>query len=312
MIKKSSVCGKFEMKRSSLAKSSTLADNCRPKRLAIFFKLPLYVRPAGLDTHLCFFYSERMKCSIFKRIYFLLPILFAESSWALHVMVDPGHGGNDSGAFYQGLKESDVVLDVSQKLINLLESNPLFSVSTTRVTDQFVSLKDRVHQAELRGSQLFVSLHANSASDARAKGFEVYFQNSLPPDEETLYLANLENSMAENRKDLGAYNEDSSSRGDVAAIVEDLKRQKRLSNSLKFSQSLDFTLDTTALVKKQTIKQAPFYVVSKTSMPSVLIEIGFLTNPKEAQLLGTADYRDLVAQNIYKALIHYKENLDNP
>ncbi len=255
-----------------------------------------------------------MLCSKLRHFLVFSCLSLSLPAHALHIMVDPGHGGSDSGAFYRGIKESALVLQVADRLIELLNTNPDFKVSSTRTKDQFVSLKDRVHLAEMKGVDLFVSLHANSASDARARGMEFYFQNNLPPDEETLYLASLENNMSLNRKEisdiLGA--DDVSTKGDVAAIVEDLKRQKRMSESLNLSKSLFQVWQNNPVVPKNTIKQAPFYVVSKTSMPSVLIEVGFLTNPKEAQLLASSSYRNEIAQNIYKALLEYKENLDNP
>lgn len=245
-------------------------------------------------------------------VFFCLNLSFP--AHALHVMIDPGHGGNDSGAFYKGIKESTLVLQVADKLIELLNANPDFTVSSTRTKDQFISLKDRVHLAEMKNVDLFVSLHANSASDSRARGMEFYFQNNLPPDEETLYLASLENNMSLNRKEISDIvgTDDVSAKGDVSAIVEDLKRQKRMSESLNLSKALFQIWHNHPAVPKNTIKQAPFYVVSKTSMPSVLIEVGFLTNPKESQLLASSSYRTEIAQNIYKALLEYKENLDNP
>lgn len=250
----------------------------------------------------------------FRHIFFLLPVFSSLNANALHVMVDPGHGGNDSGAFYKGIKESELVLNVAEKLVSLLESDPNFTVSTTRTSDKFVTLKDRVNLAELKAADIFVSLHANSASDARAKGMEFYFQNNLPADEETQYLASLENNLSANRKESSDISplEDISNQSDIAAILEDLKRQKRLSESLNFSKSLNTTISSQSTLVKNTIKQAPFYVVSKTSMPSVLIEVGFLTNPRESQLLSSINYRNEIAQNIYKALVQYKENIDKP
>lgn len=102
-----------------------------------------------------------------------------------------------------------------------------------------------------------------------------------------------------------------SKKGDVAAIVEDLHRQNRLSSSLRLTQTLTQVWGTDNNAAQATIKQAPFYVISKTTMPSVLIEIGFLTNPREAKKLVSAEYQNDLAQKIYTALQSYKEKMDN-
>jgi N-acetylmuramoyl-L-alanine amidase len=96
-----------------------------------------------------------------------------------------------------------------------------------------------------------------------------------------------------------------SKKGDVMAIVEDLHRQYRAKSSLKITQLLATDWSHTA------IKQAPFYVVSKTSMPAVLIEVGFLTHPEESKKLNTPKYQQEIAQKIYKAVLQYKEMMDN-
>ncbi len=248
----------------------------------------------------------------FKRAFGASLLLLSLPASALHIMIDPGHGGIDRGAVHGSAKESDLVLKVAQKVQNLLSKDSSFKVSMTRTKDQNLSLPARVKMAESVKADLFVSLHANAASDQRARGVEFFFQNNLPPDEESLYLASIENQML-NAKDSEDASEDLSRKGDVAAIIEDLGRQHRMMSSLKFSQTLTQSWATTENRRNPaTIKQAPFYVISKTSMPSVLIEIGFLTNPREAKKLLREDYQDDLAQKIYKALVSYKEKMDNP
>lgn len=248
----------------------------------------------------------------FKRAFGASLLFLSLPASALHIMIDPGHGGIDRGAVHGSAKESDLVLKVAQKVQNLLAKDSSFKVSMTRTKDQNLSLPTRVKMAESVKADLFVSLHANAASDQRARGVELFFQNNLPPDEESLYLASIENQML-SAKDSDEAAEDLSRKGDVAAIIEDLGRQHRMISSLKFSQTLTQTWATPERRRNPaTIKQAPFYVISKTSMPSVLIEIGFLTNPREAKMLLRDDYQDDLAQKIYRALVTYKEKMDNP
>lgn len=242
------------------------------------------------------------------RIFGVLLILFlSQQSFALQVMIDPGHGGVDSGSSHLGVQEKDLVLKVAGYLKTLLAENPQFTVQMTREKDQHISLRERVKKAEKAQADLFISLHANSNPSSRVKGTELYFQNSLPPDEESLMLAAQENQNEISHEPAGrspAAVEAPSKKGDVLAIVEDLQRQHRAKSSLKISQILanDWT--------PATIKQAPFYVVSRTSMPSVLVEVGFLTHPEEAKRLSTLKYQQEIAQKIYKAVVQYKEMMD--
>lgn len=236
-----------------------------------------------------------------------------------HVVLDPGHGGADTGAVHSRIKESDLVLKVADKIKTLLGKNKEFKISLTRTKDQGLSLPERVKIAEGLKADLFVSLHANAAADQRAKGVELFFQNNLPPDEESLFLANQENQMAANlqTKDSEFVNKknsfsDLSKKEDVAAIIEDLHRQNRMLASLRLNQTLSNLWENDAEANQATIKQAPFYVISKTSMPAVLVEVGFLTNPTEAKQLSNNKYLDSVAHKIYSALISYKEKMDKP
>ncbi len=225
---------------------------------------------------------------------------------ALQVMIDPGHGGVDSGTYHSGIQEKDLVLKVAGYLKTLLADNPQFSVRMTREKDQHLSLPERVKKAETNQADLFISLHANSNPDRRVKGTELYFQNSLPPDEESLMLADQENQTEKPGADGKEHvaTEAPSKKGDIMAIVEDLHRQYRAKSSLKMTQLLSTDWPHSA------IRQAPFYVVSKTTMPSVLVEVGFLSHPEESQKLNTAKYQQEIAQKIYKAVLQYKEMMD--
>lgn len=238
--------------------------------------------------------------------------LTAPVAKALHIVIDPGHGGTDNGAVYGKTKESDLVLVVSQKLKNLLEKDASFQVSITRSSDIGLSLPARVKFAEDKKADLFVSLHANAAMDPRARGVEFFFQNSLPPDEESLFLASRENQISVDSADLYQISggDDLSRAGDIAAIIEDLKRQHRMHESLRFSYTLSSSWNESPRSTSVTIKQAPFYVISKTSMPAVLVEIGFLSNPHELRQLTNNQYQQDIAQKIYSALVSYKEKID--
>jgi N-acetylmuramoyl-L-alanine amidase len=245
------------------------------------------------------------------RFFIAFFLLFSLHARALEIMVDPGHGGYDNGTSHLGVKEKELVLKVANYLKILLEGDPQFSTKMTRMQDQHVSLKERVRKAEKAQADLFLSLHANSNPDNRVRGTELYFQNSLPPDEESLILADQENQTEagpESRRDVAA--ESPSKKSDVLAIVEDLHRQYRAKSSLKMTQLLSDGWKQSDVLAKASIKQAPFYVVSRTTMPSVLIEVGFLTHPEEAKKLTSVKYQQEIAQKIYKAVVEYKEMMD--
>lgn len=242
------------------------------------------------------------------RFWILISILcFSSGAGAFRVVIDPGHGGIDAGAVRGSLRESDIVLKVATRLRDLLERESGTRATLTRETDRAVSLPERIQRADEAGADLFVSLHANASPEGKAKGIELFFQNTLAPDEDALFLANLENQAAAAEDESIA---DISRKGDVAAIVADLHRQSRILSSLGFSRILGRSMGSTGA--HVAIKQAPLYVVSKTKMPSVLVELGFLSHKGEAKKLATADYQDLLAGNLKEAILRYRQKMHRP
>lgn len=233
---------------------------------------------------------------------FLALAFFSPYSFALSVMIDPGHGGTDHGAVNSSLRESDITLKVSQYLKALLSADPQFKVKMTRERDQFLSLDRRAQLANEAKADLFISIHVNSSNEKHVRGKEIYFQNQLPPDEEALFLANRENQGIESRTD--------TVKGDVAAIVEDLERNHRLRLSGRLSEELFRNWGGDHYRRRTSIRQAPFYVISNVSMPSALVEIGYLSNPQEAEKLSDDTYLRKIAQGLYRAIVSYKEFVD--
>lgn len=235
----------------------------------------------------------------------ILFLLLSLQANAFKVTIDPGHGGTDTGAVKNTAVESKIVLNIALELENLLKQDPLFTIIMTRSKDELVSLPDRVTIAEKSNSDLLVSLHANSVGDPRAKGIELFFQNSLPPDEESLLLAHLEEKLNSQRQQKETQSI-LSKENDIKLILEDLHKEQKLLKSLKFNKILADEMAQPNV----SIKQAPFYMVSKTSMPSVLIEVGFLTNKAEAKKLLTSDYQKDVAKKIFDSIKSYAVKLN--
>ena len=237
----------------------------------------------------------------------------------LRVLIDPGHGGRDSGATSNGLKESGLVLKIAKRLGRQLAQDPRFEAQLSRKTEVFSPLSRRVSEAHKMGADVLLSIHANSSPDKKAKGLEVYFQNQLPPEEENLFLASLEghhngHMAAGDRSPVVPHprsRQFSGVKDEVKNIIYDLYRNQKVSRSGDLSKSIVRSWKGYKKRPKNTIRQAPFYVISRSEIPAVLVEIGFVSNSREAKKLKSSQYQQLVADSLYKGLIDYKESIDN-
>jgi len=221
------------------------------------------------------------------------------------VMIDPGHGGEDEGAAQNGVKEKDLTLKVSLELKKLLQKDPKFEVLLTRDRDQFVALADRPVKAAKAKADVFVSIHANSSTVSSAKGTEIYFENQIPTDEDSLLIANRENNM----KDEGQTKTASNKNSDLTNILTDLAHNEHMVLSEQLSQHLLESFQKEFNIKTRAIRQAPFRVLS-VNIPATLIELGFITNPTEAKWLAEAASQKKMAKAIYNGLKAFKEKLD--
>lgn len=226
------------------------------------------------------------------------------------VIVDPGHGGVDDGAVRDHHKEADITLNVAKKVFELLRKDRSFKPVLTRDSDRGVSLNERARLSREHKADVFISIHVNSSPDTKAHGAEFYFQNQLPPDEESMLLAHRENS-----EDGGsgrvpyAFLEKNSYPDDISAIVGDLLDGDRVLRSSQLSKSLKLKWRGSRKSKTNSIRQAPFYVLSQMTVPSSLIELGFITNPADLAELNEESSKQRMAEDIYRGLKAYKESL---
>lgn len=237
--------------------------------------------------------------------FLILLVFVVRPSYALHVIIDPGHGGHDKGALAKDLNEAEVTLKVGQYLNQIIADHGSFTASLTRSSDQFVGLEDRAKFADAKKGQVFLSIHVNSSKDSRAQGKEIYFQNQLPADQEALFLASLENQgfkVSAEATDVHA--------NDISAIVSDLKRNHRIYQSGKFSEFLHQSWVAPSAHRRRPIRQAPFHVISSVSMPSALVEIGYLSNKKDLERLGNETHLKKVAEGLFSGLKQFKEFVD--
>lgn len=251
----------------------------------------------------------------FKTIcFFILSLLITPSALATKVMIDPGHGGTDRGATRGPLTESLITLSVAKILREEISKNKKFTALLTRETDTHLSLEQRADLTNRQNADLFISIHVNSSPDGAARGKEIYFQNQLDADKESLFLANLENGhdFEEKTEDDKTLSLPIGPSSDVKAILEDLKRNHSFKLSALLAEELHRFWEGEVVARKQAIRQAPFFVISNVKCPAALVEIGFLSNPAEAKKLAEPEYQRKIAQGILHAIVKFKEVVDNP
>lgn len=250
----------------------------------------------------------------------LLP-LATGSAAPFHVVLDPGHGGIDKGAVQHDISESSITLDISKLVAEELSKNKSFKVTLTRTDDSFISLERRADIANQTGN-LFLSIHVNSSPNPKAKGKEIYFQNQMAADETSLFLANRENRYAsvDNSTNLKpvprtvswALREKKNVHPEVRAIVEDLEHNYYLKLSSQLAENLYENWGGERVHRRQSIRQAPFFVISNINKPAALIEIGYISNIDEAKKLISPSYQRLIAQGIARAILDFKDFIDKP
>ncbi len=216
------------------------------------------------------------------------------------VVIDPGHGGEDPGTLGNGkLKEKAIVLDIAKLLADELRSRGGYVVHLTRKGDYFVGLSKRKQIANDSGGDIFISIHANSAPNRRASGSEVFFVSPRgASDQAARELANRENAC-----DLvGGVSPDADS--DVLSILVDLKMSDNVDKSSDLASFVMQKLRASG-TSACTAKQAGFVVLKSLAMPSVLVEVGFLTNSGDVDRLRRPDYRKQYAIALADAIDAY-------
>lgn len=229
------------------------------------------------------------------------------------VVIDPGHGGKDPGTMgtmrYKTY-EKDIALDISLKLGHYIEENfPDVKVIFTRKKDVFLELWERTELANKVNADLFISIHCDGFKNPIASGASVFVMGM------SKLKANMDVAIRENSV---MYLEDNfeekyagfDPKSAESYIVFSLMQNTYLDQSISFAQEVDIQFTERANRKSRGVKQAPFYVISRTNMPSVLIEAGFLTNPDEEDYLNTNLGKDYIASAIFRAFSKYKMEIE--
>ncbi len=218
------------------------------------------------------------------------------------IVIDAGHGGHDSGTLgIDGMEEKDVVLDVALRLGRLLHDRLGSEIIYTRSDDTFIPLETRTAIANKAQADLFLSIHANSSSDASARGVETYYLNfTSSPD--ALETAARENAVSDQ------------SIHQLSDLVKKIALKDKIAESREFAadvqQGLYGGLEKGNVgLKDRGVKKAPFVVLIGANMPSILAEISFVTNAKDARQLQHPEYRERVAESLYRGVAKYEEGL---
>ncbi len=214
---------------------------------------------------------------------------------AVKVVIDPGHGGKDPGAMGNGVREKDIVLDIARRLAKYLRRAGV-KVYMTRDSDVFVSLKERARKANNIMPDVFVSIHANASRNRAARGIEVYYVSEKVNDSVRAVVAK-ENSVL--RFEGGQPD------GEIKQILWDMMYTENRAESRKIAQSLAKNISEIMDSPNRGAKGGPFYVLKWTNVPSVLIEVGFVSNDEEAKKLSDPIYRDRIARAIFEGLMAY-------
>jgi N-acetylmuramoyl-L-alanine amidase len=219
----------------------------------------------------------------------------------VRLVIDPGHGGKDSGAVGpSGLKEKDVVLDIGLRLRDLVEKTLGMEVIMTRTDDTFIPLRDRAAIANTAKGDFFVSIHANASLHGRAEGFETFFLSHEASDSEARESAIRENEVI----DLEGLNRRSAD--NLKIVLWDMAQNEYINQSSRLAEIIQNELDKIQKVANRGIKTAPFYVLMGAAMPAVLVEVAFINNPEGERSLSAEAYRQSLCEALFQAISEFK------
>ncbi len=218
------------------------------------------------------------------------------------IVIDPGHGGHDTGTIGpDGLEEKDVVLSVALRLRKLIVQKLGCQVIMTRSTDTFIPLEERTAMANEYGADLFISIHANASADPSARGIEAYYLN-FTTDPEALEVAARENATSE------------TSVFHLQNLIRKIALSEKIDESRDFAKTIDRELalhvdEDGDPQPDRGVKKAPFVVLIGANMPSVLAEISFLSNPHDERMLRSPHFRQEIARALYDGIARYAQTL---
>ena len=227
------------------------------------------------------------------------------------LVIDAGHGGHDAGALGASSKEKNINLNVALAFGNYVERNcPDVKVVYTRKTDVFVTLHERANIANRHKADLFVSIHTNALpAGKQARGLETYTLG-MNRANENFDVAKRENAVILYEKDYEQHYEGFDPNSSESYIMFEFMQDKNMAQSVDLAKMVQKRACSSANRQNKGVKQAGFLVLRETSMPSCLIELGFITTPQEEQQLNTRECIDALGYGIFQAFVDYRNKYD--
>ena len=235
------------------------------------------------------------------------------------VVIDAGHGGKDAGAVSKDKKtfEKNLTLDISKRFATLIQNAyPQVKVVLTRDSDDFVALNDRAVKANKAGANIFISIHINSATSTTPNGYSVHILGQSSIKDRDLFAYNMdvckrENSVILLEDDYNAKYQGFNPNDEESYIFMQLMQNAHLEQSLLLASVISEKLKGGPIKADRGIWQNPFYVLWKTAMPAVLVEIGFISNSVDLATLRTPEQRQILAKRLFEAFKDYKDLYDS-
>lgn len=217
------------------------------------------------------------------------------------VVIDPGHGGHDTGGIGPtGFTEKELVLDLAKRLKTLIETQLGAEVVLTRQEDDFVALENRTQIANDGKADVFVSIHANYSSEKAVRGVETFFLNLNTQSRDALATATRENAASEKKIH------------ELQDLLQKIVMNDKEDESRELAQHVQKAMSKrTNAGTNRGVKQAPFVVLIGATMPSVLAEVSFISNPEEEKRLKTSEYRQEIAESLLQGIKSYAETLSS-
>jgi len=241
-------------------------------------------------------------------ICFHVSITEAQNKQTFKIVLDPGHGGKDPGAQKYGINEKDVALDVALLVGGLLKERSDIDFLYTRDSDVFIGLRERADIANNAKADLFISIHANAVDNSRPYGTET-FVLGLHRNQDNLEIAMRENQVIKLEENYEEKYDGFDPKSPESYIGFSLMQEEYLDQSILMASNIQNNFTKNLSRKNRGVKQAGFLVLRETYMPSVLVELGFLTNKNENNYLKSKNGKEKLAEQISLAIIEYKNSL---
>ena len=296
----------LDFKNSPITKIRTAQRS--PKELRIVLDLKSAVNPKHFTLKANEQYSNRLVIDLYdkkRNVSRTVDELVKQSDRKIVIAIDAGHGGEDPGALGpQRMREKKVVLQISKRLKKLFDNDPNYKGVLVRKGDYYLAHRKRTQIARDNKADFFISIHADAFTDPRANGASVYaLSNQGATSEAARFLAKKQNNAdligGATALNLGAKDEM------LAGVLLDLSMTATMSTSLEAGAHVLRQMGSVARLHKKKVEQAGFLVLKSPDIPSLLIETGFISNPKEARQLSTANYQQRMAKAIFSGIDQY-------